>query len=134
MKILSLDTVMSSQGMQYHFGAKSANWLAGYRIVNLASNFLDPTWAEPWNEVETCCHEWSADATLNQRYSSKILKLFWCKRLTYGSLRNHSYTRMDSIWSFGNLAFNLVVWKPYLQLDQFCGQKNFLAKILKQES
>ena len=53
--------------MQDHFGAKSANWLAGkLRIVSLVSNFLNRRQAEPWNEVETSCQEWSADAALNQ--------------------------------------------------------------------
>ena len=60
-----LDTAtwaVSSQGMQDHFGAKSGNWLAGQLtigIVNLVSNFIRPSWVEPWNEVETACHEWS---------------------------------------------------------------------------
>ena len=34
---------MSSQGMQDHFGAKSANWLANWLaigIINLVSNFI----------------------------------------------------------------------------------------------
>ena len=47
------------------------------------------------------------------------------KGLTYGSLRNYSYTRMDSIWSCGSLGFNLI---------NFVDRKNFLANILKQES
>ena len=34
------------------------------------------------------------------------------------------YTRMDSLWSFGNLGFNLI---------NFVDRKNFLADILKQE-
>ena len=51
---------VSSQGIQDHFGAKSANWLA-IQIVNLVSNFVNPRRAGPWNEVETSCHEWSAD-------------------------------------------------------------------------
>ena len=62
--------------------------------------------------------------------TSKVLKLFRCKWLTYkglayGSLRNYNYTRMDSLWSFGNLGFNLI---------NFVDRKNFLATILKQES
>ena len=40
-----LDTAMSSQGMQDHFGEEPANWLADWlaiRIVNLVSNFIKP--------------------------------------------------------------------------------------------
>ena len=36
-----------------------------------------------------------------------------------------SYTGMDSLWSFGNLGFNLT---------NYVDRKNFLANILKQES
>ena len=49
---------MSSQAMQDHFGTKSANWLA-IGVANIVSNFIRPSWVEPWNEVETSCHEWS---------------------------------------------------------------------------
>ena len=35
------------------------------------------------------------------------------------------HTLMDSLWSFGNLGFNLI---------NFVDRKNFLANILKQES
>ena len=28
-------------------------------IVNLVTNFIGPSRVEPWNEVETSCHEWS---------------------------------------------------------------------------
>ena len=40
-------------------------WLAMW-IVNLVSNIHNKRWAEPWNEVQTSCHKWSAEATLNQ--------------------------------------------------------------------
>ena len=65
LKFLLLDTatwVLSSQGMQDHFGAKFANWLPGWLaigIINLVSNFIRPSRVAPWNEVETFCHEWS---------------------------------------------------------------------------
>ena len=39
MLYLLLDVAVSSQGMQDHLGAKSANWLAGC-VVNLVSNFM----------------------------------------------------------------------------------------------
>ena len=34
--------------------AEPANWLAGC-VVSLVSNFIRPSRAEPWNEVETFC-------------------------------------------------------------------------------
>ena len=62
--------------------------------------------------------------------TSKFLKLFWRKKV--------DLQRVD-LWKLKKLqlymdGFTLVVWKPWLQLDQLCGQKNFLANILKQES
>ena len=50
---------MSSQGMQDHFGAKSANWQAGMWLPTSFPISL----TEPWKEVETSCHGWSADTT-----------------------------------------------------------------------
>ena len=47
----------SSQGIQDHFGAKSANWL-GIGIVSLVSNFWNPDQAEPCNEVEAFSERW----------------------------------------------------------------------------
>ena len=54
----------SSQGMQDHFGAKSANWLAGQLaigIVNLLFNFIKSRYEEPWNEDETGSLAFRAD-------------------------------------------------------------------------
>ena len=53
---------VSSQGIQDHLGAKSANWLASC-VVNLVFNFRNPDKAEPCNEVETflkvgSCNRW----------------------------------------------------------------------------
>ena len=48
---------MSSQGIQDHFEAKSANWLA-VGIVSLVSNFMNLGQTEPCNEVETFSERW----------------------------------------------------------------------------
>ena len=42
---------VSSEVVQDHFGAKSANWLA-VRTVDLVSNFINSSRVEPWNEAE----------------------------------------------------------------------------------
>ena len=45
-----LDTAtwaVSSQGMQDHFGAKFANWLAGYRNCQPHFQLINPSRAEP---------------------------------------------------------------------------------------
>ena len=62
MTLSFLAVAVSSQRMQDHFGAKSADWLASWLaigIVNLVSNFIKPSQEGPWNDVRTSCHEWS---------------------------------------------------------------------------
>ena len=49
---------MSSQGMQDHFGAKSANWQAMYRNCQPRFQVLETSQAEPCNEVETFSERW----------------------------------------------------------------------------
>ena len=48
---------VSSQGMQDRFGAKSANWLAGWPC-GLSTSFLISWTAKPCNEVETFSERW----------------------------------------------------------------------------
>ena len=67
---------VSSQGMQDHLGATSANWLASWLagwlagcVVNLVFNFRNPDKAERCNEVETfqidgSCNRWLGGTVL----------------------------------------------------------------------
>ena len=68
---------VSSQGMQNHFRAKSANWLANYRTCQPRFQFHQ---VEPWNEVvmNQVRKTWSTNAikaltdTLDQLMARKV--------------------------------------------------------------
>ena len=66
---------VSSQGMQDHVGAKSANWLAGWLascVVNLVSNFPFPVGHNPGARLQPSSCAESVYTSYTRKYNSRI--------------------------------------------------------------
>ena len=124
---------VSSQRMRDHFGAKSTNWLAGYRNCQHRFQFHQSR-LEPWNEVETSVTSGQMHTKENRVHVESIDKYecqwrsskFWCKRVDLLRLMNNCQ-QQSCRYTHGSV---LVVWKP-LTLNKYCALWTEKSQILK---